>query len=207
MEQYLYHIHKSAKGFFKDRGSRFYAYAFPVEDVESVNNHLQVLKKKYYDARHHCYAYRLGQDGTTEFATDDREPAHSAGPPILAAIRGKDATNILIVVVRYFGGTKLGIRGLIEAYRSAAEDALEHADLVMQIPRVLFQVNYTYEQTSEINRIFHKFELKITDAKYTDICRQTVAIEQQYFDQIYHMLSEVGIEVSVENTAGNSHVS
>ncbi len=204
MVQYLYQIHESTVGFYKDKGSQFHAYAFPVDDVESVKNYLQVLKKKYYDARHHCYAYRLGLDGATEFATDDREPAHSAGPPILAAIKGKDVTNILIVVVRYFGGTKLGIRGLIEAYKAAAENALRHADLVIQIPRVSFEITYTYEQTSEVNRIFHRFNLDKIDAKYTDICRQRVGIEQQYFDQIYQILIEGGIEVRIEHKPDNS---
>ncbi len=195
MDQYLYHIKDVVQGFYRDRGSKFFSFAYPIHDQDAVQDVLSELKKKYYDARHHCYAYRLGIRGEVAFSTDDREPAHTAGPPILAAIRGREVTNVLVVVVRYFGGTKLGVRGLIEAYRSATEDALSHAVFELQIPKITFEVHFKYEQTSEINRIFHRFELEIVEATYTEYCMQIVAVEPQYFEAIQSLLNESGITV------------
>ena len=118
------------------------------------------LKKKYHDARHHCYAYRLGKKGETTFATDDGEPSHSAGDPILNAIRAEQLTNVLVCVVRYFGGTKLGVRGLIEAYGEAAALALEKMDRVELIDKVIFTLKFPYDKTSEVNRILHPYEIE-----------------------------------------------
>ncbi|MEM6807248.1 MAG: YigZ family protein, partial [Bacteroidota bacterium] len=136
------------EGFFKDRGSKFYAHAYPVETQAELEQRIQELKKKYHDARHHCYAYRLGIKADKSFSNDDGEPSHSAGTPILSAIRSAEMSNILIVVVRYFGGTKLGIRGLIDAYGTAAKEALEQAESYPMIPMIRFTLKFSYEQTS-----------------------------------------------------------
>ncbi|MEM9934543.1 MAG: YigZ family protein [Bacteroidota bacterium] len=190
----------SSQGFFKDRGSKFYSFAYPFKKVEELELHMAPLKKKYYDARHHCYAYRLGAEGKLSFATDDREPAHSAGTPILAAIKAKETTNILIVVVRYFGGTKLGIRGLIEAYRTAAEAALANNNLRQLNPQTLFSIRYPYTRTSEVNKILHPFNLELISADYAEDCKQTFAVNEPNFGEINHKLVEAGFLVVIEGS-------
>jgi len=110
-------IKHESEGFYKEKGSKFLAFAYPVQDEAAVKERTSELKKVYYDARHHCYAYILGHDGEQYRASDDGEPNHSAGDPILGQIKSNNLTNTLIVVVRYFGGTKLGISGLINAYK------------------------------------------------------------------------------------------
>lgn len=177
----MFEILAPAEGELRDRGSKFLAYAFPIKSAADVASQLAPLRKRYYDATHHCYAYRLGSDGATTFTNDDGEPAHTAGTPILAAIRSANFTNTLVVVVRYFGGTKLGVRGLIEAYREAAEDALSHASKQEIIPRIAFTLEYPYERTTEINKILHKIDLMTISAEYTDICKQRLAVKTEAF--------------------------
>ena len=123
-------IAKPSEGFFKDRGSKFYAFAFPVSTDDDVSLFREQIKKKYHDARHHVYAFVMGINKDKYRASDDGEPANSSGPPVLNAIKSFDLTNVLVIVVRYFGGKKLGIPGLINAYRTAAEDALSNAQII-----------------------------------------------------------------------------
>ena len=132
------------EGLFKDKGSKFLAYAYPVDNEDEIKELVQHLKKEHYSARHHCYAWRLGADKTHFRANDDGEPSSTAGKPILGQIQRLDLTNILIVVVRYFGGTLLGVSGLINAYREAAVDALEHAEIVEKLVEEIFWVEFDY---------------------------------------------------------------
>lgn len=181
---YLSRPLETSEGTFKDRGSKFFAFAFPVREVDEVNEIVQEVKKKYYDARHHCVAYRIGIAGEHTYTNDDGEPGNTAGAPILAAIRSAELTDILIVVVRYFGGTKLGVRGLIEAYRGAAEDAIAQGIHEQIIPKTTFILEYTYPQTSKVNRILHRFETEKVDAHFTDTCSMTLSIVSEYFDDL-----------------------
>lgn len=187
----------SSEGFFKDRGSKFYGFSYPVRSTEEVDEILKELKKKYYDARHHCFAYRLGKEAEIEFATDDGEPSHSAGDPILGVLRATQLTWTLIVVVRYFGGTKLGIRGLIEAYRAAAEDALGQETIEEIIPKTLFTLNYTYDKTSLVNKLLHPFPIEVVEASYTDTCSQSMQIRRKRFPELKDRLEKAGF--SLEN--------
>jgi uncharacterized YigZ family protein len=123
-------IQAPTEGIYKEKGSKFLAFAYPVETEADVKGHLERIKKEYFDARHHCFAYMLGADRKKFRAFDDGEPNHSAGDPILGQIRSKNITNVLVIVVRYFGGTKLGVGGLISAYKTAAEDALNRAAVI-----------------------------------------------------------------------------
>ena len=177
----LFRIQEEGEGLFKDRGSRFISFAFPVADQEQVDKEVQGVKKRFHDARHHCYAYRLGEYGDTTYATDDGEPSHSAGAPILGAIRSMNITDVLVVVVRYFGGTKLGVRGLIEAYRTGAELALEACPKAEVLHETHFELVFPYERTSELKKILHPFTVKETAASYTDICRLQYAIADDDF--------------------------
>lgn len=196
-QQHIFRILDEAEGFFKDRGSKFYAFAYPVRNLEEVQEKVSAVKKRFHDARHHCFAYRLEAGGKIEFATDDGEPSHSAGDPILGAIRSSNLTWTLVVVIRYFGGTKLGIRGLIEAYRTAAEQALAHSPKEEIISKVCFFIQFAYEQTSAIKRIFHPFDLDVREASYTDVCQQTICIQEIYFNSLHQQLEQAGFSIQI----------
>ena len=130
MEDFYKTIAVPAEGLYKEKGSKFISFAYPVQTEEQIKGIVAELKDKFYDARHHCYAWMLGAGKKNFRANDDGEPSSTAGRPILGQIQSNDLTNILIVVVRYFGGTKLGVSGLIHAYREAAADALNHAEII-----------------------------------------------------------------------------
>ena len=194
-------ISKTSTGEYKEKGSKFLAYAYPVKTVDEVKERLDALKKKYYDARHHCYAYILGAEGKEFRANDDGEPNHSAGDPILGQIRSAALTNTLIVVVRYFGGTKLGVGGLINAYKTAAEYAILNNEIVeieVKVPLVLL---FDYESTNEVMRLVKDFELDIVHQAFEMSCRMEVAVKIPLLvslkDKI-KLLSDTGHKVSLE---------
>ena len=139
-----------AQGLFKDNGSRFIAFAYPVESIEEVKPLVDALKKEYHDARHHCFAYRIGHKGDVFRANDDGEPSGSAGRPILGQIDSAGLSDILIVVVRYFGGIKLGIPGLIRAYKTSTADALAAATIVEKTACQYFTVEFEYLQMNSV---------------------------------------------------------
>ncbi|RMG57575.1 MAG: YigZ family protein [Bacteroidetes bacterium] len=200
-ENYCYRLLSQGEGRFKDRGSRFLAFAYPVSDLEAIETALQAVRKTYHDARHHCYAWRLGDAGETVFAQDDGEPSHSAGDPILGAIRSEQLTWTLVVVVRYFGGTKLGVRGLIEAYRTAAAEALADCEREAIIPQVTFRLDYAYEETSLVNRLLHPFSFDVVEATYTDRCSQTLAMKEVDFPQLQTQLEATALSWKVIDPA------
>ena len=144
-EDTYYTISAPSEGLFKDRGSRFIALAYPVTTEKEIKEIQVSLRKKYHDARHHCYAYRLGYDKSVYRVNDDGEPSGTAGKPIFGQIQSKDLTNIFIVVIRYFGGTLLGVSGLINAYRSAAADAIEHAQIIQKTIMDLYEISFEYQ--------------------------------------------------------------
>lgn len=153
-------IPASAEGLFKDNGSRFISFAFPVETEEEVKDIVTDLKKKYHDARHHCYAYRLGYLGDRFRANDDGEPSSSAGRPILGQIDSRGLSDVLVVVVRYFGGIKLGIPGLIRAYKTSTAEALDKAGSVEKIAGKWFGLRFGYESMNGVMKILKDMELK-----------------------------------------------
>jgi len=171
-----------AEGSYKESGSKFLAFAFPVNSEVQIKEKLEEVKKKYFDARHHCFAWMLGEEKDRYRAFDDGEPNHSAGDPILGQIRSKNLTNILIVVVRYFGGVKLGVGGLIQAYKLATEVALNNAIIIEQevIQRVVFR--YPYEFTTEVMRLVKEFELKIVQQQFLADCTLEAEVAQKNFD-------------------------
>ena len=149
-----------AEGLFKDNGSRFISFAFPVETEEEVKSIVGDLKKKYHDARHHCYAYRLGYLGDKFRANDDGEPSSSAGRPILGQIDSRGLSDVLVGVVRYFGGIKLGIPGLIRAYKTSTAEALDQAGCVEKIAGKWFSVRFGYEAMNSVMKILKDMDLK-----------------------------------------------
>jgi uncharacterized YigZ family protein len=175
MSRTSYHtITKTTEGLYKEKGSKFIAVALPVTSEEEVKEQQEALRKKYYDARHHCYAYVIGDDYAQFRANDDGEPNHSAGDPILGQLRSKDLTNTLVVVIRYFGGTKLGVSGLIHAYKTAAEEALSENKIINVPITDIVEIIFDYESTNEVMRMVKDLDLTIADQKYEVDCSLTV---------------------------------
>jgi uncharacterized YigZ family protein len=157
-----------SQGIFKDKGSKFIARAFPVYSEDEVKDKLKMLRKEFHDARHHCYAYCFGPDRKVYRVNDDGEPAGTAGKPIFGQILSNDLTNILIVVVRYFGGIKLGIPGLINAYRTAAKDAIEHTTIRTKTVDEEYKVTFEYPVMNEVMRSMKEEEASILHQDFTD---------------------------------------
>jgi len=161
-------IYGSADGIYKDKGSKFLAFALPAGNEEEAKSHLEEFRKKYHDARHHCYAYVIGPDRSNFRANDDGEPGHSAGDPILGQIRSRSLTNVLVIVVRYFGGTKLGISGLINAYKLASAYALDKADRKsVEIVDTVF-IQFAYDITGEVMPLVKDY--KILNKEFREKC-------------------------------------
>lgn len=178
-------ITKLTKGSFKDRGSKFFAFAYPVENEEEVNTLRAEVRKKYHDARHHVYAFQIGIDGPIFRASDDGEPSNSSGPPVLGQIRSYGLTNILIIVIRYFGGTKLGIPGLINAYKSAAADALNKAKIIEKNIEINLKIMFQYAEMNEVMRITKNDGVRIINQKLEMDCTMNLGIKKSLFAQIY----------------------
>jgi uncharacterized YigZ family protein len=168
-------IQSPTTGLYKEKGSKFIALAFPVESENDVQEKLHAIRKEYFDARHHCYAYTLGADRQRFRAFDDGEPNHSAGDPILGQIRSKEITNVLVVVVRYFGGVKLGVGGLIAAYKAAAADALQKAIVIERDLTREVRFEYDYSLTPEVMRLVKEFDLKIIKQSFEGVCAMSVS--------------------------------
>ncbi|MDH5366721.1 MAG: YigZ family protein [Cyclobacteriaceae bacterium] len=200
MEDAYKTISKTSEGEYKEKGSRFLAFAFPVSSENEIKIRLEGLRKQYYDARHHCYAYVLGQDYGKYRANDDGEPNHSAGDPILGQIKSKALTNTLVVVVRYFGGTKLGVSGLISAYKIAAEEALGNNKIVSIEITNAYSLNFGYESTNEIMRMVKEFNLEISEQRYEVDCfikvNVNLKIEGQFKSKI-KLLQDLGNKILI----------
>lgn len=180
---------KTAEGFFRDRNSRFLAFGYPVISVDQVNEIVASLKKKFHDARHHCYAYRLGPEKEYYRMNDDGEPSGTAGKPIYNQIVSNDLMNVLIVVVRYFGGTLLGTGGLINAYRSAAADLIGKANLTTRFIENFCRLRFPYEKLYSVMKIIKDENLIIADAVYDLECMLRVAIRKSSLDAVLNKLS------------------
>ena len=159
-----------SEGLFKDNGSRFIALAYPVETEEEVKSIVAGLRKEYHDARHHCYAYRLGYKGDVWRASDDGEPSGSAGRPILGQIDSLGLSDILVVVVRYFGGIKLGIPGLIRAYKTSTADALSSAQIVDKIASRHFLLQFEYLSMNAVMKVLKDMDLPQTAQEFGESC-------------------------------------
>ena len=163
-------ISSPSEGLYKEKGSKFIALSFPVESVDEVKDSLEGLRKEYYDARHHCYAYVLGHAGDEVRANDDGEPNHSAGDPILGQIKSKNLTNTLVVVIRYFGGTKLGVSGLITAYKTAAAEALDANQIIQKDITENITLRFPYDEMNEVMKLVKDLDLKIKRQDYDSLC-------------------------------------
>jgi len=173
-----------SEGFFKDRGSKFISHAYPVKTEEDVKDILAQLRKDYYDARHHCYSYILNPDKSAFRINDDGEPSGSAGKPIHGQLLSYDLTNTLVVVIRYFGGTKLGIPGLINAYREATRDALNQTEIITKTINEYFQIEYEYPLMGNVMRIIKDENLEQINTQFEISCKIEMRVRKNDYQRI-----------------------
>ncbi|MEL6812733.1 MAG: YigZ family protein [Bacteroidota bacterium] len=189
----------SKETLFKDRGSKFYGYAFPVRSEEEIKEHLESLKKQHHTARHWCYAWQLGKAYESYRANDDGEPSNSAGMPIYGQLQSFDVTNTLVVVVRYFGGTKLGVGGLIQAYKTSAQLALESSEIVERTIDVEFQLKFDYPEMNTVMRIIKDENIRITSQKMELSCELDIAVRKKDADKIFALFEDT-YKVTIKKT-------
>ena len=158
-------------GIYKEKGSKFIAYSYPVYSEEEIKEKLEIVKKLEHSARHHCYAYILNPDKLVQRANDDGEPSSTAGKPILGQILSNDLTNVLIVVVRYFGGAKLGVPGLIRSYKTAASDAISKSIIITKTIKEHYQVDFKYPQMNDVMRLVKEFNLEVINTDFRIECK------------------------------------
>lgn len=184
-------IENVAEGLYKEKGSRFIAFAYPVKCEEEIKEIIAAQKEKYYDARHHCYAYMLGADKKRFRANDDGEPSSTAGKPILGQILSNDLTDVLIIVIRYFGGIKLGVSGLINAYREAAADALRNAIIIEKTVEREIHIRFSYLAMNDVMRIIKEEGAEILSRNFELECEMLLSIREKASDTLLARLSQV----------------
>lgn len=175
---------------FKDKGSKFFGYAFPVADEEDVKGILEEVKAQHPKARHHCYAWRLGYRGENYRANDDGEPSGSAGKPILNALLSADVTFTLVIVVRYFGGTLLGVPGLIHAYREAAAEALAVTEKELRTINTPVRIDYDFDQTNAVMQLIKKLNLTVKEQTFEERCGILLEVRNSYIEKIREELKD-----------------
>jgi uncharacterized YigZ family protein len=169
-------VKKNTTGIYKEKGSKFIAYSYPVYSEEEVKEKLEEVRKLEHSARHHCYAYILNPDKSAQRANDDGEPSSTAGKPILGQILSNNLTNILIVVVRYFGGVKLGVPGLIRSYKTAAAEAILEATIITKTIKEQYKVSFKYPQMNDVMRLIKEYDLEVVNTDFQIDCKLIFAV-------------------------------
>lgn len=180
-----------AEGYYTEKRSKFYAFAHPVRTPDEVKVLNQMYRKKYYDARHVCYAYRLGAEGAEFRANDDGEPSSTAGKPILGVMLSENVSDVVIFVIRYYGGVNLGTGGLIVAYREAAHDAMSHAERTERIVEDEITYNFAYPQMNDVMRIVKDMEARIVAQDFQTSCSITLAVKKSQMPQLKQRLEAI----------------
>ncbi|MES1217910.1 MAG: YigZ family protein [Bacteroidota bacterium] len=196
---FYFTIEKPSVAEFKDRGSRFIAYAFSIETTNDFKEKLADIKKEHPKATHHCFAYRLGLDGNNFRVSDDGEPSGSAGRPILGQIDSKQLTNTLVIVVRYFGGTLLGVPGLVNAYKTVASLALQTTPVTQRSVQVHYTIHFDYTQLNNVMRIIKLYNCTITKQDIQLFCVISISIAKDQSDEVISRLTETGTVELVKN--------
>jgi len=184
-------IEKTAQGSFRDRGSKFLSFAIPASSEQEVKQQLDALRKQYYDATHHCYAYVLGFDKSAYRVNDDGEPSGTAGRPIYGQLLSADLTNTLIVVVRYYGGTNLGVPGLIHAYKTAANEAITNATILTRIVKETYEIDYPYEAMNDVMKIIKDETLEVINNEFGMKCVIRLAIRHSEAGRVTGKFSKI----------------
>lgn len=187
-------IQDKSEGIYTEKRSKFLAFAHPVETIDEIKDLLTDYKKKYYDARHVCYAYMLGPERADFRANDDGEPSSTAGKPILGQINSRELTNILVVVIRYFGGVKLGTSGLIVAYREAAAEALSAATVIEKTIEETVTFTFPYVMMNSVMRVVKELNPRIVEQKYDEMCIITLAIKRSMAPMVEERLNKLAFE-------------
>lgn len=190
-------IKSPVEGLFKDRGSKFLAYAYPIEHENEVKPIIENLRKEHFKAVHHCYAFRLGLERTNFRVNDDGEPSGTAGKPILNTLLSHDVTNILVVVVRYFGGTLLGVPGLINAYKTATAEALALAEIIEKTVNDVYIVSFEFIQMNDVMKVVKEFSLKIRNQTYDNQCTMELEFRKTLTNQVVGKLEKID-NISIE---------
>ncbi|MCO5237962.1 MAG: YigZ family protein [Chitinophagaceae bacterium] len=195
---YYYTVEQRGSAEFKDRGSKFIACLIPLTSVSDFKKELDRVKKDFPKASHYCFAYRVGLDGNQFRTNDDGEPSGTAGKPILGAIESRQLTNVLIVVVRYFGGTLLGVPGLIAAYRSAAALVLQTVPIIQKVVEQRFRLQFDYTVLNQVMTIVKQYNCSVEEQQLQLFCSLTVGIPQNRLEEALFKLKEMrGLELSV----------
>ena len=195
-EDTYFTIEKPAEGTFRDRGSKFIAFAYPINSDSEIKDILARLKADHPKANHHCWAMRLGLDRSVFRINDDGEPSGTAGRPILNALLSRNLTNVLVVVVRYFGGTLLGVPGLINAYRTATDEAIKTAVIIEKTVNDVYVVRFNYDKMNEIMRIIKDDALTILEQRFDNDCVVKIEIRKLRVNEVIGKLEKVeGVEV------------
>ena len=184
-------IARAAETTYRQLSSKFYTYAYPVETEEEIKEYLDALRKRWYDATHHCYAWRLGPHGEQFRANDDGEPSSTAGKPILGQLLSQEITNCLVVVVRYFGGTKLGVPGLIAAYKESTAQVLAECVIVERTVEVVVRVEFSYVAMNDVMRIVKDMQPRIVEQLFDNLCTMTLSIRESESEQLIGRLEKV----------------
>ena len=194
---FYYTIEQTATAEFKDRGSKFLAYAFPVMSADDFKKQLQLLKKEHTKAVHHCFAYRIGNDGNIFRSSDDGEPAGTAGKPILGQIDSKAITDAAIIVIRYFGGTLLGVPGLINAYKTAAVLVLQVVPIIQKQVEITYSLQFDYTQMNPVMMLMKQFNCTIISQQMQLFCNIVAGIPANRADEVLYRLKEMqNVEVN-----------
>lgn len=189
-------INSTSEGIFRDKGSKFIAYAYPVRTDEEVKQHLTKLRSEHAKARHFCWALRLSPDRSVFRIQDDGEPSGTAGRPILNTILSADVTNILIVVVRYFGGTLLGVPGLINAYKTAAAEAIKASEIIEKTVNDIYEIHFDYLMMNDIMRLIKEEQLQVLDQNFDNDCTIKIEVRKSALNNIISKLEKIeGIEL------------
>ncbi len=189
------------EGLYKEKGSKFFAFSYPVVSEEEVKSIMSDVKKKFFDARHHCYAFMIGPNKSCYRSSDDGEPSGTAGKPILNQILSKDVTNVLVVVVRYFGGVKLGVPGLINAYKTAAREALDNSTVMEKTVDEVFSLEFDYPLMNEVMRVLKEENLEQQNPKFEMRCYLEISIRQGDSKRIVDKLKRLyGLDVKYIKT-------
>ncbi|WP_448530121.1 IMPACT family protein [Raineya sp.] len=183
-------IRNFTQAIYKEKGSKFLAFAYPVSTEIEIRSILEKVRKEYSDASHHCYAYILGANGEKWRANDDGEPHHSAGTPILQQIKSKNLKDVLVIVVRYFGGIKLGVSGLINAYKTATALALESAEICEKTETCPLSITYNYDETSEVMQLIHQHKLTIAQQSFDLFCHATILVAKTDYENIFPIFAK-----------------
>ena len=191
-------IEKSSEGIFRDRGSKFLAFAYPLDSENELKNVLSQLKTEHPKANHHCWAMRLGTDRSVFRLNDDGEPSGTAGRPILNTLLSHDLTNIVVVVVRYFGGTLLGVPGLINAYKTATEEALRQAKTIEKTINDVYTIEFEYLQMNHVMRILKEDNITVLEQQFDTICNMKIEIRRMQVNRIIGRLEQLkGVRIKL----------